>query len=159
MTAVVKIDGGAKRLLSLRITPTPQPLKELNAFHLLGKGPLQYLFLAGCILTVALTGWAMSIAFKRNAGWRRWLLIVLMPLGLTPSFAMYWNTAQTFVLEATSNAAGHIIPIIAFRYPMTMMGNNEAGAPYFYISAPLIAIGYLIRRAIRGKPAIPQPSL
>jgi hypothetical protein len=64
-----------------------------------------------------------------------------MPLGLTPTTALNWNTAQMWVLEAPNN---QVIPIVAFRYPGALFGYTEFLAPYFYISAPLIAFGYLI---------------
>src|SRR5262249_35235367 len=92
--AVVRTVGAEKRLARLYFTVNSLPLKELNAFHLLGKGLPQYLFLAGWVLTIVLTGWAIYLAFKRHRGWRRWLLIALMPLGLTPAMAPNRNIAQ-----------------------------------------------------------------
>jgi hypothetical protein len=142
--AAVKTEAGSKRLPRLYLTANTLPLRELNAFHLFGKGALQYSFLAAWIATIALTGWAIIIAFRRHTGWRRWALIGLMPLGLTPTVAVNWNTAQVWVLEATSNSAGYVVPIIAIRYPMALFAHTELGATYFYVAAPLIAIGYLI---------------
>jgi hypothetical protein len=142
--AVVKTQGGSKRFTRLYLTANALPLNELNAFHLFGKGSAQYLFLAGWIAVIALVIWAMTIAFRRHSGWRRWVLIVLMPSGLTPTVALNWNTAHVWVLEAVNNPAGAAIPIIAFRYPMTMFGRTETLVPYLYVSAPLIALGYLI---------------
>lgn len=142
--AVVKTNAASKRILRLFLTANALPLRESNAFHLFGKGPVQYLFLAGWIAAIVLTGWAISIAFRRHTGWRRWVLIALMPLGLTPTVAVNWTTAQVWVLEAISNAAGSVIPIFSLRYPMALFAYTEARAPYLYISAPLIALGYLI---------------
>lgn len=119
-------------------------MRELNAFHFFGKGPVQYLFLAGWIAVIASTAWAMIAAFRRHVGWRRWTLVLLMPLGLTPTLAVNWNTATVWVLEAVSNSAGYVIPFFAVRYPMALFGYTEIGATYFYVSAPLIAFGYLI---------------
>jgi hypothetical protein len=65
-----------------------------------------------------------------------------MQLRLTPTVALNWNTAQAFVLEAFSNPVGYSIPIFAIRYPI--LGNTETGALCLYISAPLVAIAYLI---------------
>jgi hypothetical protein len=42
------------------------------------------------------------------------------------------------------NAAGQVIPIFAARYPMALYGHTETLVPYLYVSAPLIAFGYLI---------------
>ena len=67
-----------------------------------------------------------------------------MPLGLTPTVAVNWNTAQVWVLEAVNNPAGQVIPIFALRYPMALFGATETLVPYLYVSAPLIALGYLI---------------
>lgn len=67
-----------------------------------------------------------------------------MPLGLTPTLAVNWNTAQLWVLEVVNNPAGDVIPIFAFRYPMALFGRTEMLVPYLYVSAPLIAFGYLI---------------
>jgi hypothetical protein len=142
--AIVKTAGASKGLYRLFLTPNALPLRELNAFHLLGKGPVQYLFLAVWIAAIALTGWAIVIAFRRHKGWRRWALIAAMPLGLTPTVAVNWNTAQVWVLEAISNPAGRVIPIFGLRYPMALFGQTETLTPYLYISAPLIALGYLI---------------
>ena len=38
----------------------------------------------------------------------------------------------------------HVIPIFALRYPMALFGYTETRVPYLYVSAPLIALGYLI---------------
>jgi hypothetical protein len=151
--AVVKTEGASKRLYRLFLTPNGLPLRQLNAFHLFGKGPVQYLFLAGWIAVIVLTGWAITIAFRRHSGWRRWALIAAMPLGLTPSLAVNWNTAQVWVLEAVNNPNGQVIPIFALRYPMALFGYTETLVPYLYVSAPLIALGYLIwqRRRPQGR--------
>jgi hypothetical protein len=142
--AAVKTQGGAKHLTRLFVTANALPLREGNAFHLLGKGVMQYLFLASWLAVIGITLWAMVVAFRRHNGWRRWALMAAMPLGLTPTVAMNWNTAQVWVLEAVNNAAGSVIPIFAFRYPMALYGRTETLVPYLYISAPLIAFGYLI---------------
>ncbi|GLH78327.1 hypothetical protein SSBR45G_32360 [Bradyrhizobium sp. SSBR45G] len=142
--AVVKTQGASKRFIGLYLTVNTLPLRELNAFHLLGKGPIQYLFLSAWIAVIGLTGLAIAAAFRRHSGWRRWALIVVMPLGLTPTLAMNWSTAQTWVMEATSNPAGNVVPVVAFRWPMALFGYAATGAPFLYISAPLIAFGYLI---------------
>jgi hypothetical protein len=142
--AVVRTNAASKRFPRMFLTVNALPLSELNAFHLVGKGPVQYLFLAGWIAAIGLTGWAIAIAFRRHTGWRRWGLIALMPLGLTPTIAVNWNTAQLWVLEAVSNPAGSFIPIFSLRYPMALFAQTETRAPYLYISAPLIALGYLI---------------
>jgi hypothetical protein len=152
--AVVKTEGDSKRFLRLFVTPNAGPLKELNAFYLLGKGMPQYLFLLTWIAVIAVTGFAMVVAYKRQTGWRRWAFIALMPLGLTPTVAMNWNTGYVWVLEATSNAAGSKIPLFAVRYPMTLFAHTETYVPYLYISAPLFALGYLIWQFRRRKPEV-----
>jgi hypothetical protein len=156
--AVIRTQGGSKHFTRLYLTANALPLRELNAFHLFGKGALQYLFLAAWIAVIALTAWAIVLAFRRHGGWRRWALVFLMPLGLTPTVAMNWNTAQVWVLEAINNPAGHAVPIVAFRYPMAMFGNTEMLVPYIYISAPLIALGYLIWHFGWSHRRPPQPS-
>jgi hypothetical protein len=147
----VRTQAASKQFPRLFLTSNAMPLRQLNAFHLFGKGLVQYLFLAGWSATIGLTGWAMIIAFRRHGGWRRWALIASMPLGLTPTVAVNWNTAEVWVLEATSNAAGQVIPIFAVRYPMALFGSTETLVPYFYVSAPLIALGYLIWQWRRSK--------
>jgi hypothetical protein len=142
--AVVRTKDASKQFTRLFLTVNVLPLRELNAFHLFGKEPVQYLFLAGWIATIVLTAWAIIAAFRRHTGWRRWALIAVMPLGLTPTVAVNWNTAQVWVLEAVNNPAGHVIPIFALRYPMALFGRTETLVPYLYVSAPLIALGYLI---------------
>jgi hypothetical protein len=142
--AVINTQTASKRFAGLHLTANALPLRELNAFHLLGKGPVQYLFLAVWIAVIVLTVCAITVAFRRHTGWRRWTLIFLMPLGLTPTVAVNWNTAQMGVLEAISNPAGYTIPYFAIRYPMASFSYTEALVPYLYVSAPLIALGYLI---------------
>ena len=39
---------------------------------------------------------------------------------------------------------GHGIPIFTLRYPMALFAYTETRVPYLYVSAPLIALGYLI---------------
>jgi hypothetical protein len=142
--AVVRTQAASKRFTRLYLTVNALPLTEVNAFHLFGKGPVQYLFLAGWIAIIVFTAWAITVAFRRHTGWRRWALIFLMPLGLTPTVAVNWNTAQIWVLEAINNQAGYVIPLFALRYPMALFGYTETRVLYFYVSAPLIALGYLI---------------
>jgi len=149
--AVINTQAASKRFTRLYITPNNQSLRELNAFHLFGKGPVQYLFLAGWLTVIALTAYAMALAFTTHTGWRRWALILSMPMGLTPTVAVNWNTAQIWVIEAVSNSAGEVIPIFAFRYPMAMFGQTEIHAVYLYVSAPLIALGYLFWHWLRGR--------
>lgn len=149
--AVVRTEGGSKRFVQLYITTNNQSLRELNAFHFLGKGPMQYAFLGGWLTVIALTAFAMVLAFRGHTGWRRWALVLAMPLGLTPTVALNWSSAHTWVIEATSNAAGQVIPIFAIRYPMAFLGHTELGATYFYVSAPLIAFGYLVWYAWHGR--------
>lgn len=142
--AVIKTQASSKRLTNIYLTPNALPLSKLNAFHFFGKGPVQYLFLAGWIAVIALTAFAIIVAFRRHTGWRRWALIVSMPLGLTPTVAVNWNTAQVWVMGAYSNQAGQVIPIFGLRYPMAFFSHTEILVPYLYLSAPLIAFGYLI---------------
>jgi hypothetical protein len=142
--AVVKTQGASKRLYRFFLTANTLPLRELNAFHLFGKGPVQYLFLAGWIAAIVFTAWGIIIAFRRHTGWLRWALVGLMPLGLTPTVAVNWNTAQVWVLEAINNPTGYVIPVFALRYPMALFAYTETRVPYLYVSAPLIALGYLI---------------
>jgi len=151
--AVVNTENNVKLVSGLHFAVNDKPLRELNAFHLGGKGFAQYAFLACWMGIIGLTGYAMITAFRRQSGWRRWLLIVAMPLGLTPTVAMNWNTAQSWILEAVTVPAGSSFPIFAIRFPMALFGNTETGTPYLYISAPLIAVGYLIWRCLRQAPA------
>jgi len=142
--AVVRTKAGAKQFTRFYFNVNALPLRELNAFHFFGKGPVQYLSLVVWLAAIMVTVWAMIVAFKRHGGWRRWALIVSMPMGLTPTVAVNWNTAQVWVLEAISNSAGYSVPIFAFRYPMALFGYTETHALFLYVSAPLIALGYLI---------------
>jgi len=155
----INTQADSKRFTRLYITANNQPLRELNAFHFYGKGLVQYLFLAGWLTVIALTAFAMLIAFRRHAGWSRWALILSMPTGLTPTVAVNWNTAQIWVIEAVSNSAGEVIPIFAFRYPMAMYGQTEIHVVYLYVSAPLIALGYLFWHWWQGRrPMVPLVS-
>jgi hypothetical protein len=156
--AVVKTEGISRRFTRLYLTVNKLPLRELNAFHLFGKGPVQYLFLAGWLVTIGLTVLAIVVAFRRHRGWRRWVFIAAMPAGLTPTLAVNWNTGHLWVMEAFSNAAGQSIPVIAFRYPMVLYGTTETLVPYLYISAPLFAFGYLIWYWLRGRQTSASPA-
>lgn len=151
--AAIKTEGASKHFLRLFLTPNALPLRELNAFHLFGKGISQYLFLLAWIAVIALTVWAMMLAYRQQTGWRKWALMASMPLGLTPTVAMNWNTAHVWMLEATSNAAGSTVPLVSLRYPMALFGRTETYVPYLYISAPLIAAGYLLWQLRRSRPA------
>lgn len=118
---------------------------------------MQYLFLTAWIAAIVLTALAIIAAFRRHSGWRRWLFIIAMPLGLTPTVALNWNTAQTWVIEAVGNPAGHFVPVVSIRYPMALFSYTEMGTPYLYISAPLFALGYLIWHRLK-RPQQQQPS-
>jgi len=139
--AAITSKAGLKQFVRLYLTVNALPLRELNAFHLFGSGPAQYAFLAGWMAAIGLTAWAMIVAFTRHRGWRRWVLIALMPLGLTPTVAMNWITAQIWLMEANG---GRIVRVFALRYPMALFAHTELRAPFLYVSAPLIAFGYLI---------------
>ncbi len=115
--AVVKTAAASKQFTRLYFTVDTLPLSELNAFHLFGKGPVQYLFLVGWIAVIGFTVLAMTAAFRRHTGWRRWGLVVLMPLGLTPTLAVNWNTAQIWILETANNAGVQVIPFLPFAGP------------------------------------------
>jgi hypothetical protein len=156
--AVVRTQTGSKRFTRLVLTANALPLREVNAFYLFGKGVTQYLFLAAWIATILLTVWAIIVAFRRHTGWRKWALIALMPLGLTPTLAVNWNTGQMWVLEAGINSAVTFIPVVAFRYPMALFSRTEVLAPFLYISAPLIALGYLIWQFVWSKKTITATS-
>lgn len=147
--------AGLKQFVRLYLTVNALPLRELNAFNLFGGGPAQYAFLAGWTAAIGVTAWAMIVAFRRHRGWRRWVLVALMPLGLTPTVAMNWITAQIWIIEANG---GHIIPIFAIRYPMALFAYTEMRAPFLYISAPLIAFGYLIWHWGSSRPPRPFAS-
>lgn len=156
--AVVRTKDGSKRFTRFFITPNGLPLRQINAFHFFGKGPAQYLFLLLWIAVIALTAFAMFVAFKRRSGWRRWAVPLLMPLGLTPTLAVNWNTGQLWVMEAAVNSSGMTIPFFAVRYPMALFGSNETLVPYIYVSAPLIAVGYLLWYwGWQKKPSEPEP--
>ena len=154
--ATVRTAGGEKWFRDLHLTLNGAPLSELNAFHLFGKGPPQYLFLFAWILALALSGCAIYLAFRRHTGWRKWALGLPMPLGLTPAFALNWNTAQAFVVEFVSTPTGSNVPLFALHFPMASFGRMETGAPYLYISAPLIAIAYLSWYLVRGRSRLQQ---
>lgn len=149
--AVVQTKDATKHLARLYFASNKQSLRELNAFHFFGKGPAHYLFLAAWLATIGVTAFAMFVAFRRHAGWRRWALILAMPAGLTPTVALNWVTGHIWVMEASSSAAGQYIPIFAFNYPMVLFSHTGAHAAYFCISAPLLALGYLIWQWTRGQ--------
>ena len=78
--------------------------------------------------------------------------VTAMPLGIGPAVAMNWSNAAfwTFGGSVTRGAAT-FYPIFSARFPMAwfgMFGGTEFSVPYLYMSAPLIAIGYLIWRGI-----------
>jgi hypothetical protein len=50
------------------------------------------------------------------------------------------------------------IPVVAFRYPMALFSRTEVLAPFLYISAPLIALGYLIWQFVWSKKTITATS-
>jgi hypothetical protein len=154
---VVKTENNTKQVSGLYVSVNKQPLRELSAFHLSDKGFAQFAFLAGWIGIVGLTGCAMVLAFRRHSGWRRWALMFVMPLGLGPAVAMNWSNGAFWSFGGTvTKGAASFYPIISGRFPMAwfgMFGGAEMGVPYLYMSAPLIAIGYLIWRGINSTAA------
>jgi hypothetical protein len=157
---VVKTENNIKRVSGLYFSVNDQPLRELGVFRLSGKGFVQYAFLAGWIGIIGLTGCAVVLAFRRHSGWRRWALIIAMPVGLGPAVAMNWNNAAFWTFGGTvTKGAAAFYPILSARIPMAwfgMFGGAEFNAPYLYMSAPLIAIGYLIWRGIDSRTSAEQ---
>ena len=149
---VIITENDIKRVSGLYFSVNSQPLRELGVFHLSGKGFVQYAFLASWIGIIGLTGCAMVLAFHRHSGWWRWALMIAMPLGLGPTVAMNWNNAAFLILGGPGKNNGvSFYPILSGRFPMVwfeMFGGTEMGAPFLYLSAPLIAFGYLIWRGV-----------
>ena len=73
-------------------------------------------------------------------------MTVKVELALPPwsPLAVNWNTAAISVLEAQTRNGVSFVPFFAARYPMAWLGYNEMLVPLVYVSAPLIAFGYLI---------------
>lgn len=149
---VIKTEINVKRVSGLFLTVNSLPLRELSPFRLSGRGFAEYAFLAGWIGIVGLTGYAMVLAFRRNSGWRRWALMIAMPIGVGPAVAMNLSNAAFWVLGGPeTRGAVSFYPVVSARFPMAwfgMFGGSEFGVPYLYLSAPLIAMGYLIWRGI-----------
>lgn len=149
---VIKTEDNIKRVSGLYFSVNSQPLRKLNAFRLSERGFAEYAFLAGWIGIVGLTGYAIVLAFRRQSGWRRWALMIAMPIGVGPAAAMNLSNAAFWVLGGPeTRGAASFYPIVGARFPMAwfgMFGGNDFGVPYLYMSAPLIAIGYLIWRGI-----------
>jgi hypothetical protein len=152
---VITTENNIKRVSGLYFSVNSQPLRELNIFRLSGRGLAEYAFLVGWIVIVVLTGHAMVLAFRRHSGWRRWALIVAMPVGLGPGLAMNLSNGVFWMLGGPeTRGAVSFLPIFSGRFPMAwfgMFGGAEFRVPYLFMSAPLIAIGYLIWRSINSK--------
>jgi hypothetical protein len=157
---VIKTENNIKRVSGLYFSVNNQPLRDSSALS--GKGFVQYAFLAGWIGIIGLTGYAMVLAFRRHSGWRRWALMTAMPAGFGPAVAMNWNNAAFWIFGGSvSRGAATFYPILSARFPMAwfgMFGGTEFHTPYLYISAPLIAIGYLIWRISIWQRPVEQPS-
>ena len=149
---VIKTENNIKRVSGLYFSVNSQPLRKLNAFRLSERGFAEYAFLAAWIGIVGLTGYAIVLAFRRQSGWRRWALMIAMPIGVGPAVAMNLSNAAFWVLGGPeTRGAVSFYPILSARFPMAwfgMFGGNEFSVPYLYMSVPLIAIGYLIWRGI-----------
>jgi hypothetical protein len=147
--AVIKTENNIERISGLYFSVNNQSLRDSSIFS--GKGFVQYAFLAGWIGIIGLTGYAMVLAFRRHSGWRRWVLMITMPVGVGPAVAMNWTNAAFWTFGGFITKGGTTFyPIFTGRFPMAwfgMFGGTEFHLPYFYISVPLIAIGYLIWRA------------
>jgi len=157
---VIKTENNVQRVSGLFFSVNNQPLKDSSVLS--GKGFVQYAFLAGWSGIIGLTGYAMILAFRRHSGWRRWVLTIAMPVGLGPAVAMNWSNAAfwTFGGSVTKGAAT-FYPTFSGRFPMAwfgMFGGADFQTPYFYVSVPLIAIGYLAWRSIKGQKAGPSNS-
>jgi hypothetical protein len=149
---VVKTENSTKRISGLYFSVNSQPLRELGTFRISGKGYAQYAFLAGWIGVIGLTGCAILLAFRRHSGWRRWALVIAMPIGFGPTVAMNWNNGAFWIWGGSvTNSAVSFYPILGATFPMAwfgMLGGTEFGVPVLSTSVPLIAIGYLIWTSI-----------
>lgn len=148
--AVIKTENNIQRISGLFFSVNNRPLKDSS--FLSGKGFVQYAFLAGWGGIIGLTGYAMILAFRRHSGWRRWVLTIAMPVGVGPAVAMNWSNAAFWTFGgAETRGAATFVPIISGRFPMGwfgMFGGADFHTLYFYMSVPLIAIGYLAWRSI-----------
>jgi hypothetical protein len=149
---VIKTENNIQRISGLFFSVNNQPLKDSSILS--GKGFVQYAFLAGWSGIVGLTGYAMILAFRRHFGWRRWVLTSAMPVGFGPAVAINWSNAAFWTFGGSeTRGATTFFPIISGRFPMGwfgMFGGADFHTLYFYMSVPLIAIGYLAWRSIRG---------
>jgi hypothetical protein len=150
---VIKTEANIQRISGLFFSVNKQPLRDLSIFS--GKGFVQYAFLAGWSGIIGLTGYAMILVFRRHSGWRRWVLMIAMPTGLGPAVAMNWNNAAFWTIGGSvTKGASTFYPIFGARFPMAwfgMFGGDEFRTPFFYVSVPLIAIGYLAWRGLESK--------
>jgi hypothetical protein len=149
---VIKTENNIQRVSGLYFSVNNQPLQDSSVLS--GKGFVQYAFLAGWSGIIGLTGYAMILAFRRHSGWRRWVLTIAMPVGLGPAVAMNWSNAAFWTFGGSvTNSAATFYPIFTGRFPMAwfgMFGGAEFRTPYFYVSVPLIAIGYLAWAGYKG---------
>jgi hypothetical protein len=154
---VVKTENNTKRISGLYFSVNGQPLRDLSIFRLSDRGFAEYAFLAAWVGIVSLTGSAMVLAFRRHSGWRRWALTIAMPIGLGPAVAMNLGNGAFWSFGGiVTKGAASFYPILSARLPMAwfgIFGGAEFRAPYLYMSAPLIAIGYLIWRGIDSRAA------
>jgi hypothetical protein len=149
---VIKTESNIQRVSGLYFSVNNQPLKDSNTLS--GKGFVQYGFLMGWSGIIGLTGYAMIMAFRQHSGWRRWVLTIAMPVGFGPAVVMNWSNAAFWTFGGSEiRGATTFYPFFSARFPMAwfgMFGGADFHTPYFSVSAPLIAIGYLGWRSIRG---------
>ena len=130
---VIKTENNVKRVAGLFFTVNSLPFRELSPFRLSGRGFSEYAFLAGWIGIVGLTGYSMVLAFRRNSGWRRWALMIAMPIGVGPAVALNLSNAAFWVLGGSeTRGAVSFYPVFSARFPMAcfaMFGGSEFGVP------------------------------
>jgi hypothetical protein len=125
--------GSTRTVERVTFTPLPEPLEEINAFTLEGKGLSQYTVMLFALFVVALTAYAFVQCIRTKALKRRWAWLILILIGVC-RITVNWTTGECFFTPL----AFHVIPSSAF---------CTAFGPWIVsVSFPIGAIAFLLRR-------------
>jgi hypothetical protein len=130
---VVETTGSKRTVEHLTFTPVPEPLEEINAFTLEGKGFSQYAVLLLATLAEVFSAYAFVQCIRTKPLRRKWAWLILISIGVC-TLTVNWTTGQC----AFTPLAFHVSPGFA---SCTAYGPWIVG-----VSLPIGAVAFLLRR-------------
>lgn len=146
----VQRTGSTMALTDLYVGSLPKPIEEMTALNLVGKSPVQYLFLGLAAAMVCLSILAFVLVIVTKEVRRKWLWAIGCLLGFG-QFAVNWSTGAVGFQLLTVQGLSAVV-----RKPH-MSGPWEVG-----FAIPVFAILFLIQRRdlqFAARPRKPQLNL